>query len=396
MLPDGVGIFELRLPPPTADLAGLLARAPVAPPSATPHPAGTATRAEVRYPAQGAVQHATLIAGQARALCSLTGDVEGLAAHLPYWRAVLDSLRFLRELDGGFPERVADALVAAHPQLSASALGSDRVRVSVDPATATRSASDSALDSASASALDSASASASASASDGSTPTAPRVHGTWWLRDLLREVASAPAEQEAERIAAACAAFDPAALRAPPPGPTVADLFPALYAADDPQASETLTRLVAPWLRAGVHAANALRPQLLGPVQLAPLGLDVDAALEQALRNLEEFVAEVPLSGSEGDDGRPELLDFSGFAYLGAAFLMPSFPARAAAALGPECQFEVPARDVLLAYRSGNPKLAKHVRDTAERTRTLSLEPLPAGTFAIQGGKARPDSLPTA
>ena len=375
MLPEGVGICELRLPPPTADLASLLARAPLAPPSATPHPAGTATRAEVRHPAQGAVQHVSLIAGQARVLCSLTGDLQGLAAHLPHWRAVLDSLRFLRELDAGFPERVAEALVAAHPQLSASALGSDRVRVSVDSAGA-EGGSD--------------------AAPGGASPTAPRAHGTWWLRDLLREAASVPAEREPERIAAACAAFDPAALQAPPPAPTVADLFPALYAADDPQASETLTRLVAPWLRAGVHAANALRPQLLGPVQLATLGLDVDAALEQALRNLEEFVAEVPLSGSEGDDGRPELLDFSGFAYLGAAFLMPSFPARATAALGPDCQFEVPARDVLLAYRSGNAKLAKHVRDTAERTRTLSLEPLPAGTFAIQGGQARPSSLPTA
>lgn len=371
MLPDGVGICELRLPPPTADLTGLLARAPLAPPSATPHPAGTATSAEVRYPAEGAVQHATLIAGQARVLCSLTGDAQGLAAHLPHWRAVLASLRFLRELDAGFPERVAEALVAAHPQLSASALGSDRVRVRVDAPAAEGAGADAA-------------------------PTAPRAHGTWWLRDLLREAASVPAEGEPARIAAACAAFDPAALRAPPPAPTVAALFPALYAADDPQASETLTRLVAPWLRAGVHAANALRPQLLGPVQLAPLGLDVDAALEQALRNLEEFVAEIPLSGSEGDDGLPELLDFSGFAYLGAAFLLPSFPARATAALGPDCQFEVPARDVLLAYRSGNAKLAKHVRDTAERTRTLSLEPLPAGTFAIQGGKARPGSLPTA
>ncbi|MCA8924735.1 MAG: hypothetical protein KDD82_23175 [Planctomycetes bacterium] len=349
VLPGGVGICELRLAPPEAELTALLARAPAAPPTQAAHPSGVAVSAEVRYPAEGAVQLATLVVGRARVLCSLTGDATALAAQRARWQATLDSLRFLRELDAGFAERVASALGAQHPSLSLSAVGADRVRIRLGE----------------------------------------RAPGTWWLRDLLRAAASAEASAEPDLIEAACAAFDPAALEAPDDAaPTADELFPALYAADDPQASETLTRLVAPWLRVGIHAGNALRPRLLGPVELAPLGHDVDSALHQALRNLEQFVAEVPLSGSEGDDGLPELLDFSGFAYLGAAFLMPSFPARTAAALGPACELVIPARDVLLAYRTGHPKLTKHVHDMAERTRRLSLEPLPPGAFVIQDGKA--------
>ncbi|MEZ6184306.1 MAG: hypothetical protein R3F62_04750 [Planctomycetota bacterium] len=243
MLPDGVGICELRLPPPEAELAGLLARAPLAPPAERRHPCGgVAWSAEVRYPAEGAAQHAALVAGRARVLISLLGAEAELAPHLAHFRALVDSLRFLRELDAGFAERVAEALGQRHPELSTSAVGADRVRV-----------------------------------------TAPgRAAATWWLRDLLRAAQSVEAEGEAVAIDEACAAFDLQAL-AEPAGP-------------DPGGPVPRARRRRAGCRRDQHAPGGAWPARWACTAPAcarsswarpssrPLGLDVDVALNQAWR----------------------------------------------------------------------------------------------------------------